>query len=169
MTNRFRHFSENLRGGPDQESKTSAENLGRYKSGRPEPRFFLARTAIVLQQATRRFAECSMCRQRVVDRWQRRQLACGHHIPGRILCLLETVPLNGRPEPILQRLEAANRAAEVIGRQPTSQRWLRDPAVAVVSLWFLSFILENDRFREVRYQALPDFQVEGLTFLKKHS
>lgn len=30
-------------------------------------------------------------------------------------------------------------------------------------------ILENDRFREDRHQALLDSQVEGVTFLKNHS
>ena len=57
--------------GTDEKAKTPAENLGRYKSGHPEPRVFLPGTTIVLQQATRRFGKCSLCRQRVSDRWQR--------------------------------------------------------------------------------------------------
>jgi hypothetical protein len=38
--------------GPDEEPKTSAENLGRYKSGHPDARVFFPRTTIVRQQAT---------------------------------------------------------------------------------------------------------------------
>ena len=84
--------------GPNEKSKTPAENLGRYKSYHPEPGVLLPGTAVVLQQATRRFGKCSLRRQRVLDRWQLRELDDGHDISGRLLCLLETVPLSGQPE-----------------------------------------------------------------------
>jgi hypothetical protein len=80
--------------GPDERSKTSAENLGRYKSGHPDPRVFFPRTTIVGQQATRRFDKWSMCQQRVLHCWQRCQLFGGHDIPRRLLPLLETVHLD---------------------------------------------------------------------------
>ena len=75
-----------------------AENLGRYKSDRLEPRVLLPGTTTVLQQATSKFNRCSMLQQRVLDCWQLRQLVGGHDIPGRFLFLLETIPLSCRPE-----------------------------------------------------------------------
>jgi hypothetical protein len=48
--------------GPDEKSKTLAENLGWYKPDHPEPRVLLPGTTIVPEQAIRRFGKCSLFR-----------------------------------------------------------------------------------------------------------
>ena len=66
-----------------------------------------------------------MRQQRVLDRWQFRQLFSGHDIPGRFLCLLETIPLSCPRlqdhrvilvEPELVIRESSRKSSDIVAR-----------------------------------------------------